>query len=118
LKERLQQEIEESYKTQVRAREAEDRARQEQDRAFQERHAALAKEMRLRKQMDLLENRVAESIAVEEREIADLEKEEGVNADGALLSPITWGALDDVPEDFWETPIPSLEALESAPGPS
>jgi hypothetical protein len=80
--------------------------------------------MRLRQQLDLLEKRGAEAIAVEEADIEQQEADDAVGAETASLegptgdlalhlSPDTWNALSggcDLPSDFWtlgpdETPL-------------
>ena len=75
---------------------------------------ARAREERLRQQMDLLETRASEAIAVESRAIEELEEEErradaetlvpdsGVIT-GPQLSPSTWGALDGLDDNFWDS---------------
>lgn len=90
-----------------------------QEKAREELRIAHAREMRLRQQMDLLDHRAAEAISVEERGIEEQEAEErgeileSVAEHGFSLSPMTWGALDGLDDDFWELPgIP--EALASS----
>lgn len=96
-KTKLRREIQEAYETQERARD--------------ELRAAFAKEMRLRQQMDLLDKRAEEAIAVEEANIEELERDEALELEevpGGLalgLSPQAWSALDGFPASFWETPI-------------
>jgi glycerol-3-phosphate dehydrogenase len=88
-------------------------SRDEQEAAFKAHEAALgeirvarAKEERLRQQMDLLDRRADEAIAVEERNIQELEREEaegmmafdGSSEESALqLSPSTLGAFEGSP---------------------
>jgi hypothetical protein len=64
--------------------------------------------------MDLTDRRAAEAIAVESRALEELEATEAQETlvpDTSLegfalqLSPSTWGALEDVPDGFWETPL-------------
>lgn len=105
-KERLRKAIKEAYEEQERARFKQERAREAQTAAF-------AKEMRLRQQMDLLDQRAADAVAVEEANIEELERQEAnevlefTDPPTGLalnLSPHTWSALDDLPASFWETP--------------
>jgi len=90
---------------------------------------ALAKEMRLRKELDLLEEREAEAIAVEERDILEQEQEEGASRDTLVpvhdpenpgpdfaLSPFTWTSLDGLPDSFWEPSVPPDFLLGPADG--
>jgi len=72
---------------------------------------ARAKEERLRQQMDLLDRRADEAIAVEERNIQELEQQEASETmafDGSseglalALSPSTWGAFEGFPLEYWE----------------
>lgn len=80
--------------------------------ALQERlNKSMSKEMRLRKQLDALERREADAIAVEERDIEEQEKEEQEwvlepEAAGTdlHLNPFTWSSLDGIPDDFWDLP--------------
>ena len=104
---KLKQRIEEARVEQEEAVVAEARAREA-------RRVAFAREMRLRQQMDLIDNRAAEAIAVEERSIEELELEEqngvldfaGPSAGlGLNLSPGTWSALDGFPDEFWDLPL-------------
>jgi len=95
---KLRREIAEAYEAQERARES--------------LNAAFAKEMRLRQQMDLLDKRAEEAIAVEEAGIARQEEEELLNTTsipegnlGLSLEPGTWSSLDDLPLSFWEIPF-------------
>ena len=53
-----------------------DEALASQERLLESLRAARAKEQRLRQQMDLLDSKAAEAIAVEERSIQELEQEE------------------------------------------
>jgi hypothetical protein len=70
---------------------------------------ARAKEERLRQQMDLLDRRADEAIAVEERNIQDLEQQEASEtmafdgpSEGLALqmSPSTWGAFEGFPLEY------------------
>ena len=80
---------------------------------------ARAREERLRRQMDLIDRRAEEAIAVEEKGIEELEQTElaevmafDVSALGVgpNLSPSTWSAFDGLPLDYWEEPelLPSV----------
>lgn len=93
------------------AREAQDQANRDMEKALEALRTSRAKEQRLRQQMDLLDNRAAEAIAVEERAIEELEQEEASEAlldeaptEGLALnlSPGTWSALDGYSESFWD----------------
>jgi hypothetical protein len=115
-KEKLQSRIKET-------REAQDVAMKAHEKALGDLRTARAREERLRMQMDLLDRRTEEAIAVEERSIEDLEAKERAElglvlppvepTDTIALSPSTWGAIADLPEGFWETfdfggPVPPL----------
>ena len=90
--------------------------------AQEQANIALSKEMRLRAQLDRLEEEEGEAIAVEERGIQEQEREEQVSDDWVLepevingpnlaLSPLTWSALDGFPDSFWEIPNSQTEAV-------
>jgi len=103
-KARLQKEIKEAYEAQEAAHAAQEKAREDL-------WAAFAKEMRLQQQMDLLDKRAEEAIAVEEANIVELEQEELLDVSGVPegslglnLALDTWSALDGLPLDFWEVP--------------
>jgi galactokinase len=90
-------------------REAQSEALKASEKALEDLRVARAREERLRQQMDLLDRRADEAIAVEERGIAEQElTEETMAFDGpseglALnLSPSTWGAFDGLPLDYWD----------------
>jgi hypothetical protein len=102
---RLKKEIQESRDLQ----EEEFRAH---EKALERMRVARAKEERLRQQMDLLDRRADEAIAVEEGNIRELEQQEASETmafDGPSeglslqLSPSTWGAYEGFPLEFWET---------------
>lgn len=114
-KEKLRQQLRDS-------RAAQDAAMQAQEKALEDLRVARAKEERLRRQMDLLDSRAEEAIAVEERGILEQEVEEqtilfdGPSEGLALnLSPTTWGAFEDLPIEFWDTAggIPSTSVGSS-----
>jgi len=104
-----------------------DEALSAQAAALEALRTARAREERLRQQMDLTDRRAAEAIAVETRAIEELEVEEAqetlvpdTSPQGLALqlSPSTWGAIDGVPDGFWENGLDSslLENfLASAP---
>jgi hypothetical protein len=103
-KARLKKEIQES-------RDKQEAAFKVHEEALAEMRVARAREERLRQQMDLLDRRADEAIAVEERNIQDLEQQEASETmafDGpseglALqLSPSTWGAFEGFPLEYWE----------------
>ena len=107
-KEKLQARIKES-------REAQSEALKASEKALEDLRVARAREERLRQQMDLLDRRAEEAIAVEERSIVEQELDEGtMTFDGpseglALnLSPSTWGAFEGWPLEAWETPDVAL----------
>ncbi|KAI9658336.1 MAG: hypothetical protein M1821_002469 [Bathelium mastoideum] len=119
-KEELQRGIKQAYQDQ-------EEARQRESEAHAAVQVAFAKEMRLRQQLDLLDGRVAEAIAVEERNIEEQENEEcgneileAVESSEFSLSPRTWGAWDGLPPSAWEDPITSalLETLQASHGTS
>jgi hypothetical protein len=104
-KEKLRAKIKES-------RIAQDAAMKAHEEALVELRTQRAREERLRLQMDLLDRRAEDAIAVESREIEELEREEagetmefsGVSEGLALnLSPSTWSAFEGLPFDYWET---------------
>ncbi|MCJ1413675.1 hypothetical protein MMC19_007803, partial [Ptychographa xylographoides] len=96
------------------AREDQEEALRSEEKARELRRVAFAREMRLRQQMDLVDNRAAEAIAVEERSIEEQEAEEqrppaetllpDPFPSGLVLSPGTWSTIDGFPDDFWEIP--------------
>lgn len=104
-----------------------DEALSAQADALEALRTARAREERLRQQMDLTDRRAAEAVAVESRAIEELEAEEAqetlvpdTSSQGLALqlSPSTWGALDDVPDGFWENPLDPIlmnSFLEPAP---
>lgn len=107
-KEKLKAQIKESRETQEIAFKA-------HEKALEELRVARAREDRLRQQMDLLDRRAADAIAVEERNIEELEAAETSELlpstvevpSGPLLSPATWGAFEGFPDEFWEANFPS-----------
>ena len=104
-KEKLRVRIKES-------REAQNVAMKASEKAIEDLRVARAREERLRQQMDLLDRRAEEAIAVEERSIEEQERAEAetITFDGpseglALnLSPSTWSAFEGWPFEYWETP--------------
>jgi hypothetical protein len=75
-------------------------------KALEDLRVARACEERLRMQMDLLDRRAEDAIAVEEREIEEMETGEVLEPvveelNGPLLTLQTWGAFEDLPDDFW-----------------
>ena len=99
-RERLLKEIETARRVQRDARKAEQSARRAMDEAFED-------ELRLRREMKVLENDAEDAIAVEEANIEVLERQEevldlGAPTPGVLaLSPHTWSAGDGLPDQFW-----------------
>jgi len=88
-----------------------DEALASQEKLLESLRTARAKEQRLRQQMDLLDSKAAEAIAVEERSIQELEQEEAQEISfpedpsllsGPQLGTGTWSALEGVPESFWD----------------
>ena len=118
-KEELRKGIREAYEAQVVARKAEEQAHEAMSAAF-------AKEMRLRRQMDLLDDQAEEALAVEDANIRVLESEEQGGADetlllndppsGPSLAPTTWSAWDGLPDDFWDTSFPVAESASGVSG--
>lgn len=107
-KEKLRNSIKES-------REAQDAAFKASEKALEDLRVARAREERLRRQMDLLDRRAEDAIAVETRGIAEQELEEGTIAFegpsggvGLHLSPSTWGAFEGFPLDYWADPSEPL----------
>jgi len=81
---------------------------------------AIAREQRLMKQLALVDQRAGEAIAVEERDIEELEAREAQEAAAAqvapgtslslpvppgslALSPFTWSAMDGLDDGFWDS---------------
>jgi hypothetical protein len=102
---KLKEQIQES-------RDKQEEAFRAHEKALEEMRVARAREERLRQQMDLLDRRADEAIAVEEQSIRELEQLEqseefdleGVPSEGLSLqlSPSTWGAFEGFPVDYWE----------------
>ena len=92
-------------------------AQERASRAQEEAGAALSKEMRLRKQMDRLEGREAEAIAVKDRALEELQATELAELDWVLepnppsdhpelaLQPLTWTLYEGLLDEFWEIPV-------------
>jgi hypothetical protein len=104
-KEKLRKQIQES-------RNAQEAAFKAHEKAMEDLRVARAREERLRQQMDLIDRRADDAIAVESREIEELEQggssevltfgevpEDGFNLH---LSPSTWGAFEGFPSEYWE----------------
>jgi hypothetical protein len=108
-KEKLRKQIKESQ-------EAQEAAMRIQEKALEDMRVARAREERLRKQMDLLDTRADTAVAVEQRNIEELEREEDggtmefpeSEGTGLHLSASTWGAFEDLPLDFWVDPSEPL----------
>ena len=104
-----------------------DEALSAQADALEALRTARAREERLRQQMDLTDRRAAEAIAVESRALEELDAREGQEtlpldtpSEGLALqlSPSTWGALEEVPDGFWENTLdPQLLESLLAPAP-
>ncbi|KAI6872769.1 hypothetical protein KC318_g18687 [Hortaea werneckii] len=95
-RDRLTKELESAHAAQRAAQVAEDRAREDRNKAF-------AKEMRIRREMDLLEGREADAIAAEEHSIEEKEFSELIEFDPSSdfnLSPSTWDLMNDQGYDF------------------
>lgn len=103
-------------------------SRRAQDQARAVLTAEHEKEMRLRQQLDLLEEKEAEAIAVEEANIEEQEAEEresaqatvlleGSHHTGLHLAPSTWNALEggfDMDDDFWNIDPSELAGITAA----
>jgi hypothetical protein len=93
-----------------KARDEQEAAMKIHEKALEDLKIARAREERLRQQMDLVDRRAEEAIAVEERGIAEQEAAEAVLPEVATdgmslnLSPSTWSALEGFPDEFWDTP--------------
>jgi len=74
-------------KERVKLRKSIEEAHNAQEKARKALNLAFAKEMRLRQQLNLLEKREAEAIAVEESSIKDQEKQENVD----ILESLSFG---------------------------
>ena len=95
--------------------EAQDAAVKAHEKALEDLRVARSREERLRKQMDLLDRRADDAIAVETREIEEMEQAEGsgvLSLENASeegfnlhLSPSTWGAFEGFPLEAWEAPF-------------
>lgn len=108
-KEKLRKQIQE-------AQDAQDAAVKAHEKALEELRVARAREGRLRLQMDLIDRRADDAIAVENREIEEMERVEQVmefapiaeDELGLHLSPSTWGAFEGLPLDYWDAPAPAF----------
>jgi hypothetical protein len=92
-----------------RIRELEDRLRSSEDHARDSLQSAYAKESRLRKQLELIENRASDAIAILDREAEEAELAEIVKnlpTPNPALSPFTWSAQDGLTDDFWSANPP------------
>lgn len=93
------------------SRNAQESAMKAHEKALDDLRVARAREERLRQQMDLIDRRAEEAIAVEERDIEEQEQAEALlpenasDAFGFSLSPSTWGAFEGFPLEFWEQPL-------------
>jgi multidrug efflux pump subunit AcrA (membrane-fusion protein) len=93
-------------------RDAQSAAIKASEKAMEDLRVARAREERLRQQMDLLDRRAEEAIAVEERGIEEQEQAESETMTfdgpseglGLNLSPSTWSAFEGLSEEFWEMP--------------
>lgn len=95
------------------ARQVAEKARKEAEQA---RHNAIEQESVLREELRKVELEAEESIAVEEAQIAALERHEEEQrqqqapqpaSEDLALSPFTWSAGDGIGDDFWG-PSPSV----------
>jgi uncharacterized protein YdcH (DUF465 family) len=95
------------------ARDEQEAAMRIHEKALEDLKIARAREERLRQQMDLVDRRAEEAIAVEERSIEEQEAAEAAElvlndapAKGLSLnlSPGTWSALEGYGDEFWEVP--------------
>jgi hypothetical protein len=95
------------------ARDEQEAAMRIHEKALEDLKIARAREERLRQQMDLVDRRAEEAIAVEERSIEEQEAAEAAElvlndapAEGLSLnlSPGTWSALEGYGDEFWEVP--------------
>ena len=112
-KEKLESRIKES-------REAQDAAFKLHEKALEELRVHRAREQRLRLQMDLLEKRAEEAIAVESRDLEEVEQEGVIEFDESTpafsMSPSTWGAFEGFPLDYWEPlDLSALPSVGTAP---
>lgn len=93
------------------SREAQETAMKAHERALEDLRVARAREERLRTQMDLIDRRAEEAIAVETRDIEEQEAAEALlpedapDALGFSLSPSTWGAFEGFSLEYWEDPL-------------
>jgi hypothetical protein len=97
-------------------------SRQKVNDMNEEMNKALSKEMRLRKELDLLDSRdnaeasVAARLLEEEEaalEAATVEPLPFDPSDPLALSPFTWSAMEGLPDDFWSAPLPDYLAESS-----
>lgn len=97
------------------ARDEQEAAMRVHEKALEDLKIARAREERLRQQMDLVDRRAEEAIAVEERSIEEQEAAEAAEflpndgvAEGLSLnlSPGTWSALEGYGDEYWELPNP------------
>jgi hypothetical protein len=100
-KEKLRARLKESH-------EAQNAAIKALEKALEDLRVARAREERLRQQIDLLDRRAEEAIAVEEQGILDQEKEESETilfdspSEGLALNllPGTWSAFEGLPYEY------------------
>jgi hypothetical protein len=107
-KEKLRRQIQES-------RDAQEVAFKAHEKALEDLRVARAREERLRQQMDLVDRRADDAIAVESRELDELEgvaESETLTFDDVApsglalnLSPSTWSAFEGFPLDYWENGV-------------
>ena len=128
-KEKLRAQIKESRVAQDAAMKAHEKVFEDlriaREKALEDLQVARAREERLRREMDLIDRRAEEAIAVEEKNIEEEENETmGVEAlsdevtMGPSLGPHTWSALEGLPEDFWDLVPPLPIAPLPTGGPS
>lgn len=98
------------------ARDEQEAAMRVHEKALEDLKIARAREERLRQQMDLVDRRAEEAIAIEERSIEEQEAAEAAVSSELLpndivteglslnLSPGTWSALEGYGDEFWEFP--------------
>ncbi|GIZ47209.1 hypothetical protein CKM354_001030800 [Cercospora kikuchii] len=110
---RLRTEKEKLLKGIEDARRAQEDARRALEAAHEASRVAFAREMRLRQQMDLIDRRADDAIAVEIANIEELEAEERAEAETLTfpesasgfslhLSPGTWGAIEGLSSEYWD----------------
>lgn len=98
---RKMRELNEAYEASLRRIQEEEVVRR---RIQEEEAAAWEKKARLQRELELLERRETEAIAVEEAALMELPDEDVVPGPSLSLSPPTWSLREGISDDFWSDP--------------